>query len=90
LRDLGLFSLEKAERDPITVYKQLHCGSQAYGSGLFPVATVEQEATGRNWNTGNSIQTKDFFTMRVTERWNSYMIILNQRAYNPRTEQKFV
>jgi len=69
-RELGLFSLEKAERES---YKYLKGGCQEDGAILFSVVpsnrTRDNKLKLKHRNFHLNIR-KNFFTSRVTEHWN--------------------
>ena len=56
LRELGLFSLEEAQGDLISVHKQLKEGAKRMEPNSLQWCPVPgQGAKGTNWNTGGSI-----------------------------------
>jgi len=73
LGELGLFSLEKAERDLRNAYKYLKGGCQEDGAKLFPVVLCDktrdngQKLKHRKFHLN---MRKNFFTLRVTKHWN--------------------
>jgi len=70
LRELGLFSWEKAERDLINVHKCLKDGCQVEGAKLFSVVPRDRKRDNGHklWHREfNLNMRKNFFTLRVTE-----------------------